>query len=146
MAEPRSPKRSTRIGMQGLYQLRAGGIVQIVNELGYDQANGLPQSVSGRRYHVKPGFAELAMATDAIVLPIYHLYEADGRMRTVFLPPIEPPDKERDRNTQLREWVGKYALFLEMAWRAAPESLHWATIRHHFAQPTIPEITRGNAP
>lgn len=144
MPESRSPKRSTRIGMQGLYQLRAGGIVQIVNDLGYDQTNVLPQSIIGRRYHVKPGFAELAMATDAIVLPVYHLYEADGRMRTVFLSPIEPPDKAKDRDTQLREWVGKYALSLEMAWRAAPESLHWAALRHHVTQPMILETRRDD--
>jgi lauroyl/myristoyl acyltransferase len=126
---------SAALGMEGLRVLRAGGIVQVANEAGYDTAGTLPRAIGGRIYRLNPGFAELALATGAIVLPMYSSYDLSGAIRVTLLPPFEIASGPAAASERTADMVDQYARFAETAWRSAPTSLTWQVIGRYFIQP-----------
>jgi amino acid adenylation domain-containing protein len=126
---------SAALGMEGLRILRAGGMVQVANEAGYGTAGALPRAIGGRVYRLNPGFAELALATGAAVLPVYSSYDLSGAIRVTFLPPLEVAPDLAATGERVADLVDQYARFVEAAWRAAPASLTWQVISRYFEQP-----------
>jgi amino acid adenylation domain-containing protein len=123
------------LGIEGLRVLRAGGIVQVANEAGYDTAGTLPRAIGGRIYRLNPGFAELDLATGAIVLPMYSSYDLSGAIRVTLLPPFEIASGPAAASERTADMVDQYARFAETAWRSAPTSLTWQVIGRYFIQP-----------
>jgi len=94
--------------------------------------------LAGRRYHLKRGFAELAINSGAAVVPQYTKMRPDGHLLTTFMSPLIPGSGSRD--AQIKNLLDQYAEFINTSWRLAPESLRWSRILRHFNQPiTVPE-------
>jgi lauroyl/myristoyl acyltransferase len=117
--------------------LKAGGVVQIVNDMSYDEGNCLRKCVGGRWYDLKPGFAELALATGAAVLPVYCAFDSVGQVRMTILPALGPLADAAAHPARVHHLLDQYVAFLENAWRRAPESLGWGALRRYYSRPLV---------
>ncbi len=135
-------------GMEGLRTLREGGVVLVVpDSVMVDMSGGLMRPVGGRVCTIGPGFAELALAGGAPVLPVYGRFDLDGRVRITFLPALDPPGPGTAHARRVEVLVDRYARFLEYAWRTAPESLPSNWIEHYLRRPPeVPEHSWKEAP
>lgn len=126
---------SATFTLQGQRILKEGGVLQILNDVSYDDGAFLPKAVGGRLYNLKPGFAELALTTGSAVLPVHCAYDRVGRVLMTILPALEPLAKTVAHATRVDHLVDQYVAFLEDSWRQAPESLGWGSLRRFYGRP-----------
>ena len=127
------------ITQRAMQILRQGGVLQILNDYGYEEQGTLPFPIGGRTYLLKPGFAELALATGATVIPFYSSWQDDGRIHAVFLPPMAEsqcePESMAARQQAVANMVEGYATFVESRLRKMPDSWTWAVNNHFLERP-----------
>ena len=124
--------------LEGQRFLAQGKIIQLVND--DDSGAGIrnyPVIVAGRQYSLPTGFAELALNTEAAIVPQYSTILANGHIHTTFLPPLVTEPGNRD--TQIERLMAQHAEFLTSCWKAVPESMSWSKIRKHFKRPVSAE-------
>jgi amino acid adenylation domain-containing protein len=122
--------------MEGLRTLRAGGVVVIIPDGAMEDMPGAQRrSVGGRAHRIGPGFAELALSSQAPILPMYSRFERSGAIRITFLPPLHAAPGLGTHAERVDALVTQHARFLEEAWRAAPESLPANQIDRYLRQP-----------
>jgi lauroyl/myristoyl acyltransferase len=121
----------TRIAVEAQQQLRQGGMVQILNDVGFETSGTFAFAIGGRDYQLKRGFAELALNTHATIVPYYARIAANGVMTTHFFPPHTPDSRQEARHDQVVDLLQHYATFLETSWRQSPESVRWRVINDH---------------
>ena len=119
--------------------LQRGGIIQIIPDFGYDASDGIPVNIAGRRYLVKPGFAQLALLSDAVVVPQYTTRRIDGCLVTHFDPPFDNGEDKSDTPAKVEHLLNQYGAFVEKSWRAAPESIRLQHIDSHLHLPPAEE-------
>jgi lauroyl/myristoyl acyltransferase len=129
------PAILANVAMDGLRTLREGGVVQVVPDTGYNAADGVPLTIAGYRFLVRPGFAELALTADAAVVPFFATRRIDGRIDIRIFPPLDPGSPKADPAARMQDLLVQYAAFVETAWRLAPESLLWQVIDMHMSRP-----------
>jgi amino acid adenylation domain-containing protein len=115
--------------------LQQGAVVQVIPDIGYDAAEGMPLDIAGYHFLVKPGFAELALLSQASIVPQYTTRKTGGRIHIRFESPLDPGQPAQDRRTRIASLLDQYAAFVESAWREAPESLTWSVIDTHLQRP-----------
>ena len=118
--------------------LSQGKIIQLVTD--GDPGGGLSHYrviVAGRQYFLPTGFAELALNTEAIIVPEYTSIRADGQIHTTFLPPLVMEPGSWD--IQIERLMAQHADFLTSSWKAAPESMNWSRMQKHFRSPLATE-------
>lgn len=131
---------SASFALQGAHILRQGGVVQILNDVSYVDSNSKRKSIGGRSYDLKPGFAELALATGATVLPVLHKYDLTGCVHLTFLPALRLPDKSAAHICRVDNLLDQYVAFLENTWRNVPESVGWGSLRRFTNRPPYEEV------
>jgi acyl-CoA synthetase (AMP-forming)/AMP-acid ligase II/lauroyl/myristoyl acyltransferase/acyl carrier protein len=129
------PAILTDVAVDGLRTLREGGVVQVVPDIGYNAADGVPLTIAGYRFLIRPGFAELALTADAAVVPFFSTRRTDGRIDIHILPALDPGSPKADPAERTKDLLAQYADFVETAWRRAPESLLWQVIDTHMTRP-----------
>jgi amino acid adenylation domain-containing protein len=118
--------------LKGQHLLMEGKIIQLVGDIEYQDAKHR-LVLSGRKYALKTGFAELALNTGALVIPVFNTLKPDGRIHTIFRPALTPGSG--DRETQIGNLMNGYVSFMNSAWSEAPESLKWTRLRSHIRKP-----------
>lgn len=126
---------SATFALQGQRILRAGGALQVLNDVSYDDGVFLRSSVGGRSYNLKPGFAELALTTGATILPVHCAYDRMGCIHMTMLPALDPLGNNIAHAARVDHLLSQYSAFLEDAWRKAPESLGWGSLRRFHSRP-----------
>jgi amino acid adenylation domain-containing protein len=120
------------VALEGQHLLAEGRIVQFVSDNEYAR-QGHAVVLAGRRYFLRPGFAELALNTGAAVVPMFCSMKSDGRIYMTLQPPLIVGSGDRD--SQITNLLDQYAAFLNASWKEAPESLRWPRLFRHFLQP-----------
>jgi amino acid adenylation domain-containing protein len=123
------------VAIEGLRILKQGGVVQIAPDIGYDAADGVPLDIGRYHFLVRPGFAELAMAADAAVIPWFSTRRISGRIDMRFYPPLDPGAPSADPSARTADMLRQYGAFVENTWKLAPESLLWEVIDTHMNRP-----------
>jgi amino acid adenylation domain-containing protein len=118
--------------LKGQHLLMEGKIIQLVGDIEYQDAKH-KLVLSRRKYGLKTGFAELALNTGALVIPVFNTLKPDGRIHTIFKPALDPGSG--DRETQIGNLMNGYVSFMNSAWSEAPESLKWTRLRSHIRKP-----------
>jgi lauroyl/myristoyl acyltransferase len=115
--------------------LQQGGMLHIFGGDTFAEGPGRTHwiEVGDRRYEIKPGFAELALNTGAVIIPTFGRFLEDGRVLLEFLPPFEIGRGTRDQ--QIAALVSQYADFVNMFLKTYPESLFWKRLRVHLNRP-----------
>ncbi|MFN2298888.1 MAG: AMP-binding protein [Anaerolineales bacterium] len=121
--------------LRGRRLLMEGGMVQVAPDSVIDPASPTPVVIAGREYRLKTGFAELAVQTEAAVVPLYCTRDLAGRISIVIRPALDSGAEGGGRTNRMVSLLRQYAAFVEQSWRSAPESLKWRVIRRYFTQP-----------
>lgn len=125
----------TAAALEAHNTLIRGSVVVIADDREDDQ-NGRQVVINNRIHHLQPGFAELGVASEAVVLPFYSQLLPDGRMGIGFMPPLEW-DRTLSRTAQVEKLLNGYASAVSEMWRKQPSTAAWDTMRRHLACPEV---------
>ena len=81
------------------------------------------------------GFAELAVTTDATVIPVFTFLRADGTAEVHFHPALTVPPGTREE--QVRSLVEQYAHLLEEYWKSDLPNVRRKQIRQYLTLPPV---------
>ncbi len=81
------------------------------------------------------GFAELAVTTDATVIPVFTFLRADGTAEVHFHPALTVPPGTREE--QVRSLVEQYARLLEEYWKSDLPNVRRKQIRQYLTLPPV---------
>ena len=98
---------------------------------------GLPLPFHGRSFHFKAGFAELAVNTDAEVIPIFISLKPTGHFHVAFLEPLNRGDPGINREKRIESLVQQFAELLERQWAQEPANVAWKVMRRFLNSPLI---------
>jgi len=129
------PAIMANVAVEGLRILKQGGIVQVIPDIGYDAAEGVTLDIGRYRFLIRPGFAEMALAADAAVIPWFSTRRISGRIDMRFHPPLDPGSPSENPAARIGGMLRLYGAFVENAWSLAPESLLWEVIDTHMNRP-----------
>lgn len=121
--------------LKGQRLLTNGRIIQIVSDVDNEIGGTFQANLTGHKYKMKIGLAELALNTESIVIPFYTTVRGDGKFVVVIKPPLEPGSGERQE--QINSMMNGYVSFLNHAWMNDPESMNWKKIKEHLKIPTV---------
>ncbi|CAN5824814.1 hypothetical protein BH10CHL1_BH10CHL1_40810 [soil metagenome] len=116
-AEGRQSARAA-VAVEAHQVLTRGGAV-VISADEEDVKYGFPVTVGKRIRHLITGFAELAVATNACLLPIYSELLDDGRIQIVILPALNW-DTSRSRSDQVTQIMQTHGSLLTHLWREKP--------------------------
>ena len=118
--------------------LARGGIVLVLPD-GY---GGLSRGVSlpfhGRMISFKAGFAELAIETGAVVIPVSTAVDVrKGQVTVSFLEPLDIGPFDMGRAERVKGLIRQYAAFLKEEWACCPGIVPLRLKRKHIDSPQL---------
>ena len=118
----------------GRQALARGGIVVIAadGQMG-SRLQQLP--FHGRRRPFGIGFAELAAATGAEVVPVFTRLNASGKVDILFHKSLTAVDPYATREESVAALVRQYAGLLQDVWAEDPGNIAWHSIRKFLGSP-----------
>jgi lauroyl/myristoyl acyltransferase len=102
--------------------LQEGGILHIAGD-GIRGLSGRAIPFLRRQRAFPASVAELALATDAVVIPTFGVLDTDGRIRMELLPPLEMPDTQLPHEERVMRIIEQYGSQLQAHWLASPGSI-----------------------
>ena len=102
--------------------LKNKGILHIAAD-GYRGGSGREYPFLGKRRSFPQSFAQLAVATDAVVLPVFSCLRPDGRVQIELLEPFDPQKIEGSSEDKIKGLCEQYISLLEARWKQKPENL-----------------------
>lgn len=91
--------------------------------------------ILGREYFIKGGFAEIAEAVGATIIPMVALISDDLKLERVFYPPMVT-DKT-NINDRVQDLVSQYAAFMQRIYHTRPEAMDLHKIKRFFERKKI---------
>jgi lauroyl/myristoyl acyltransferase len=125
------------------HALDRGGIVFNAPDARQNLDNSRPVDFFGRQRRLAAGFAELALRTNAQLMPVAYRFSPRGFFVLEFGPPFsvpEPPSADEERIDSL---VAQYAHFLRDEWRRYPWNLQWSHLQYYCLLPEVDSGARG---
>lgn len=107
-----------RPSLQACDRLRKNGLVGVVAD-GLQGSGGRERTFLGRRRRFHAGFAELAVRTGAVVVPVVARMTAAGRITIEFLPALAD-DPAVEREQRIETLLDQYLACLAEEWRHSP--------------------------
>ncbi len=89
----------------------------------------------GRIRPFRPGVAELAVRTNALLVPVFPTMATNGHVTIEFLPPLQATTTAPGE--QIEELTRQYAAVLEERWRTDLGNLEWKILKKHQNFPSI---------
>jgi hypothetical protein len=121
--------------------LQRGGLTVIAGDGGGGYSHPVTVSFHGRQRPFRTGFAALAAATGAAVVPVNTMMDQRGKIHITFLSPLDT-DSGEPRST---EWVNRlvlnYAALLHDLWARCPWIVRWLQMRRHLTLPLAEDKT-----
>jgi lauroyl/myristoyl acyltransferase/acyl carrier protein len=102
--------------------LRRGGVVMILADE-FIGTGGITVEIAGKDRPLRPGFARLAVATEAEVVPAFGSYDTAGRLTIDLRAPMSGATED--------ELLADYGSMLRTFWHEHPGSLTWNIVRRH---------------
>lgn len=121
--------------------LKRGGVVLILP----DGKGGLSRKITvplhGRIHGFRTGFAELAMETNAAVIPVSLAVDVRKRQVTIsFLEPFNTGSTAMSHAERIKGLVKQYAAFLKQEWALYPGLVPFDRMRKHLDLPPLDKI------
>ncbi len=120
---------NAEIALFGQKHLMNGGIINFASDTNDLLGRTYKVSVGSRIHQYKGGFAELAMNTNATIIPFSRYCLQDGRLQLEFGEPLLPGNG--DRHEKIEGLVNDYASFIEVSCKTHPEAMSWARMKLH---------------
>lgn len=122
--------------------LLAGGIVVMaVDFLAIKHPVYVP--IGDKLCPLPTGFAELALATNAAIIPTYAVMQTSGKITQYIHPRCNSGDASFSHNARVESLTHQAGAFIERAWHDAPSVLDWGHMRHYV---DYPQVQRPPAP
>jgi lauroyl/myristoyl acyltransferase len=109
--------------------LRRGGIVHLAADGQVGTSSGILMPFNGHIRPFKAGFAELAVATGADVIPVVVSLDIEGRVDIEFLNPLDSASGNMTHQEQVESLVKQYASIVERRWSRAPGNIPWRQVK-----------------
>lgn len=108
--------------------------------------SGIDFPLHGRARPFAAGFAELAIATGAQVVPVFAAIAPDGRLTIDFLEPFDPGEG-LEHKERVRHLIRQYVETLERRYSQDPGNVRWVHYRRFFKLPAGQEAgVKSEAP
>ena len=107
-------------------------ILHVVGD-GYRGTSGNEYSFLGKQRTFRRSFAELAVSTDSVVLPVFSRILADGSIQVEICEPLDLPVIGADKDDKTDSLCGQYVTILERHWLASPADVHKNDVFKYFA-------------
>ncbi len=121
-------------------QLTHGDVIVLMGDE-QNARHGEPVVIGDRLHRLSRGFAELAVATGAAVLPFHSELLTNGHVRLVIAPPLTW-EQHGSRNEQVAAGVQAYARRQTALWQRSPSVVPLEIVAQHLAQPVITDHDR----
>ncbi len=110
--------------------LLQSGIVWIAGD-GAQGTRGVEFCIGGHPWLFRSGGAELAVETNAIMLPVFNTLEHSGRIRVTFLEPLATNAQSHPQ--QVAQLTGQYAALLQTHWPMLLGNMSWQKLHQIIA-------------
>lgn len=90
---------------------------------GFRGGSGIEHDFLGRKREFRRSFAELAVMTSSVVIPVFGNLNPDGTIVLTLCDPLDPETFEGDRAERVSALCDAYIALLEHYWRESPESI-----------------------
>ena len=118
----------------GQRALERGGIFNVFADLD-EGKKGVSLSFHGRWHRFVTGFAELALSTGALVIPVFVTLDLIGRVQVSFQEFLVASGQ--NHQAQVESLVGQYAEILAEAWTKELGNVLWSHLERHLAFPSV---------
>jgi KDO2-lipid IV(A) lauroyltransferase len=126
--------RATEI-YEAMNCLRKNGIVGILSD-GYKGEKQIVLQLYGHNRAFRLGFAELALQTGAVVLPVSVRLDLDGRVQLIYHSQLHSGEANDEHGQRVENLVRQYAGFLASEWAAAPGDITQRYVREYLSSTT----------
>ena len=116
--------------------LQKGRVVEIVPD-GQRGTSAISIRFFDRDRELRTGFAELAVAARASVIPLFLEFGLDGAIKIRVLPALHVPDGA-PHEQQIASLINQYAEILSNFWLANPHLIAGRYLKRHLASPKKP--------
>ena len=116
--------------------LEEGGIVHLLGD-GYHGKSSLTFPFIGKLRGFRGSYAELALSTDAEIMPIFITPGDRGRVTVDIRRPLDKGTTEQSREERTKHIVSQYVDLLSKKWRSHPQFINWGHMEkylHHIDQ------------
>jgi len=121
--------------------LMNGGLVSISGDGKKGGSKSVVVPFLGRWQEFRTGFAELALATNTVVIPISACLQPDGTVKIQFHPPLEKDNGYQAKETQIKDLITKFSGFMAQQWIESPATIKYNRLLNYLKQPLIQGTT-----
>lgn len=114
--------------------LGQGGLVQIAADGSYG-SSGVDVEFFGRKRFFRSGFAELAAATQATIIPAVVTMQPDGLIRVQLQPALHREPGRQPRRALVEDLMKQYIALNRRIWREHTGDLKWRQLERFLALP-----------
>lgn len=114
--------------------LADGGVLHIAGD-GMRGLSGRAIPFLGRQRRFPASVAELALATNAVVVPTFGMIETDGHVKLELLSPIEMPSVHLSHDERIMSIIEQYRDLLQERWTTCPGSIHKSELKIYYSLP-----------
>lgn len=123
--------------------LNGGGMVFNLPDARQNLDHSRSVEFFGRQRQLAAGFAELALKTDAHVVPLSYRFSPRGFYVLEFGEPFHVLGPQSTHDERLGSLVAQYATFLRKEWRRYPWSIAWPHLAHYCKLPRFDPAALG---
>lgn len=119
--------------MKAKHTLNDGGIVHLLAD-GYHGKSSMTFPFIGKLRGFRGSYAELALSTDAEIIPVFVLHGKHDRIIIDLHDPLDKGTEDQSREERTKHIVSQYVDQLEEAWKANPQFINWGHMEkylHH---------------
>ncbi|MBX3014592.1 MAG: amino acid adenylation domain-containing protein [Caldilineaceae bacterium] len=117
--------------------LQAGGRVRIAPDGHYGASTAQTYAFLGRRRPFFSSFAELALMTNALVMPVAVSTNHAGCTQFHFIAPLDAGEPTTPHAQRVEKIVAQYVAFLRQQWIEAPWLVPWHQMERHLTYPLL---------
>ena len=117
--------------------LRQGGLVGMAADGLHGDSGGFQSNFHGRRRNFRTGFADLALLTGALVVPVIHSITEEGLLKITFGESFDAGDDSMAHAERVELLMKQYIQMMDQMWVHNPWMLNFWQMRKHLSLPII---------
>ena len=118
--------------------LRNGGILHVASD-GFKGQSGRECNFLGRKRTFPASFAELALQSNAAIIPVFAPLDDDGRIRLQILPALDCGPEDMPHDERVSYLIEQYVELFATRWAQDPGSVHENDLSIYCTLPRVNE-------
>ncbi|MCD4723447.1 MAG: hypothetical protein K8R63_01295 [Bacteroidales bacterium] len=113
-----------KLMMKAKHVLEEGGIIHLLGD-GYHGKSSLTFPFIGKLRGFRGSYAELALSTDAQIIPLFIIPNDHGRITVDLRQPLDKGSEEQSREERTAHIISQYVEQLAKEWKKSPQFVNW---------------------